>query len=121
MNIQAFVRLSLPLMALTLTACGLGSDLEFEVESYVTGTNLAGEEVGRLEITSKNDGAITIDEVILNRGNCETHDPIEKKLPKKLKFGESVKLVIIPDRCKLQEVEIVTRDSGSVTYEMDYE
>lgn len=66
-----------------------------------------------VKTTSKVD-AITINDIIVNKGNCKMIK-LAKVFPKKLKFGESVE-VGFPANCNALQVEVVT-NNGNWTVE----
>lgn len=51
---------------------------------------------------------VTINDIVINRGNCKFEKPNKKySLPKDLKFGQDAIYVVIED-CNLTQVDVVT-------------
>lgn len=106
--------------ALTGLLIGCGeSEPNVDIETYDKVNQIFGIKYVEVKVKAISD-EVTIDDVIVNRGNCKIENKNifngETILPKQLKFGESVS-VSFSGPCEASQVDVVTNDgSWTVSY-----
>lgn len=99
-------------LILFLSACG-DSEPPVKIETFDKVNSLFGAKYVEVKVTGIAD-EVVVEDIIVNRGNCK-RETLFAKLPKTLKFGQSVSPTFSAP-CVASEVSVIT-SSGDWTVE----
>ena len=89
-----------------LSGCG-DSEPPVKIETFDKVNSIFGIKYVEVTVTGIAD-EVVVEDIIVNRGNCK-RETVFAKLPKKLKFGESVSPTFAAP-CIASEVSVITND-----------